>query len=144
MVTATSVPDLSSAAMSPTGEVQKICITCGLDVTHKGRVKDSRGYMCVACSKAEAEATKIKGIRCADCGRKVPESGLFDYAGLKICQFCRDDRVKKAKHDRKFGTVGDKTYRENAKKQVYLLLGVVGVLLLIIVLHHFKLLGSMF
>src|ERR1700733_12787933 len=63
MVTATSVPDLSPAAMSPTGEVQKICIKCGLDITHKGRIKDSRGYMCVACSKEEAEATKVKGVR---------------------------------------------------------------------------------
>jgi hypothetical protein len=144
MVTATSVPDLSPAAMSPTGEVQKICITCGMDVTHKGRVKDSRGYMCVACSKKEAEATKLKGVRCADCGRKVPEAGLFEYAGLKICQRCKDDRVAKAKHEKKFSGVADKTYKENAKRQILIMAGILGVLLLIIVLHYFKLLGSMF
>ncbi|MGA2583036.1 MAG: hypothetical protein ABSG31_07140 [Tepidisphaeraceae bacterium] len=141
-VTAQSVPDLSPAE-APGPPAAKVCVLCGKDVTGRTRIKDSRGYICGACAQTEKQAAK-SGPRCADCNRSVPASGLYDYEGLKICQFCRDDRVAAAKRERKFGGVKSKAYTEDQKKQLLLLVGALGVLLLIIVLHHFKLLGSFF
>jgi hypothetical protein len=122
-------------------EVKKICVSCGADVTHRQRARDSRGYFCADCAKAEKEATKPKGVKCGDCGRVVVETGLYDVGGVRVCTFCRDDRNAAAQRGRKYGKVADSAYKKDAKMQIFTTAGIVGVLVLIILLHHFKILG---
>ncbi len=72
-------------------EKEKLCIVCGKDVRGHRRVKDSRGYMCYDCAKAEAAAEKEGTVRCAECARRVKPQGLVEYGGIKICRKCFND-----------------------------------------------------
>ncbi len=76
---------------------QKLCIVCGKDVAGHRRVKDSRGYLCYDCAKAEVAQERAGTIPCAECGRRVKEGGIILYNGLKICRKCHEDHktVKK-------------------------------------------------
>lgn len=74
----------------------KVCIVCGKNVTGHRRVKDSRGYLCYACAKAEVAQERAGKIPCAECGRRVKEGGIVVYNGLKICRRCFEDH-KQAK-----------------------------------------------
>ncbi|HEY7087645.1 MAG TPA: hypothetical protein VH518_06115 [Tepidisphaeraceae bacterium] len=71
--------------------VEKICISCGKNVAGHRRVKDSRGYLCYDCAKAEVRQEREGTTPCAECGRRVKEGGLINYGGIKICRKCHED-----------------------------------------------------
>jgi hypothetical protein len=122
----------------------KICCQCGTDLTGQKRLKDSRGYWCVACHKIDQEANKPKGERCAQCSRIVPESALEDRDGIRICVRCRHEIDEAAKTKRKFSPVHTSAHTEEEKRGMYIMLGIAGVLVLIILLHKLHILGGLF
>jgi hypothetical protein len=70
---------------------EKICIVCGKNVAGHRRVKDSRGYLCYDCAKAEVKDERAGTVPCAECGRRVKEGGLVNYGGIRICRKCHED-----------------------------------------------------
>ncbi len=119
----------------------KVCCQCGKDLNGKKRLRDSRGYWCAACHKLDKAAHAPKGIKCADCGRVVPEAGLTEYEGLQICGPCRTQRKNLEKEQRRLSPVKTTAYEELNKRKLLGLLAVVGVLVIIIILRQFKLIG---
>jgi DNA-directed RNA polymerase subunit RPC12/RpoP len=118
----------------------KVCNVCGKDLTGKKRLRDSRGYWCVDCHKADQAANKPQGVRCSDCGRIVAEGAITEYAGIRICGKCRSDREEVRKRERRFGKVDDAAYQNEDKRGLYILLGIFGVLVVIVILAHFHIL----
>lgn len=113
----------------------KVCCQCGKDLVGKRRLRDSRGYWCYACHKLDQEQNKIEGVRCADCGRVVPESALTEYDGARICALCRADRKEADREKMRMAPIDSKAYQELDKKRLIWLAGVLAVLLLIIIIH---------
>jgi hypothetical protein len=120
----------------------KICCQCGKDLAGKKRLRDSRGYWCYACHKLDQEANKPKGEKCADCGRVVAATALGDFEGRKICGSCRNDRKEMAVAERRRSGIDTKQYDRLDKKRLIWMFAVVAVLVAIILLRHFKIIGS--
>jgi hypothetical protein len=120
----------------------KVCCQCGKDLSGHRRLRDSRGYWCYACHKLDKEANKPKGTACADCGRVVPDAALSDYEGQLICGTCRERQKQEAKERRRLSPVKTTAHDVAAKKNLYVMLGVVAVLLIIILLRTFHVIGS--
>ncbi len=120
----------------------KVCCQCGKDLAGKKRLRDSRGYWCYECHKADKAANSPQGVKCPDCGRIVAEAALHDYEGVQICGSCRSHRKQQAREQRRLSPV--KTYAHQAldKKRLFWLLGIVVVLALIIILRQLKLIGG--
>jgi DNA-directed RNA polymerase subunit RPC12/RpoP len=118
----------ASPATAGTG-AEKVCITCGKDVRGHRRVKDSRGYQCYACAKAERAQELGDTVRCPACNRRVRETALLDYEGLRICSRCVQERRDVARQTRKRGVVDQRVYQRQEKSQVVWLLIVLLVLL---------------
>lgn len=112
------------------GGAEKICIVCGKNVAGHRRVKDSRGYTCYDCVKAE-RANEIAGtIPCAECGRRVREQGIVDYNGLKICRKCHLEHLEHDKH--KPRQIKTAQFDAHEKRNIIILAIVVAVLGLIV------------
>jgi hypothetical protein len=126
-----------SFASTPAPAVVKVCAVCGVEVSGKPRVRDSRGYLCLACHKAEVAAEK-SGVKCDGCNRRVAESALSEVEGRMLCTFCRTERAQAAERDRKFGTVKTSNYKEADKSQIKWMVGALAILLFIIILHLLK------
>lgn len=129
-----SIPAQREAERSSTIQAEepspaKLCIRCGKDVTGHRRVKDSRGYMCYACSKEEMQEEKAGTIPCGACKRRVKEAGLYEYKGRRICKICLDHEKE---IDRKNRKVSTKHLDEHEKRNVMILGAVFAVLALII------------
>jgi DNA-directed RNA polymerase subunit RPC12/RpoP len=122
----------------------KVCCRCGTDLTGKKRLRDSLGYWCVECHRADQAANAPKGVRCADCGRIVPETALTDYDGIRICGKCLGDRKEIGRRERKFGKVDDRVYKEADRKRVIMFAVIFAILLLIIILQKLHVLKSLF
>lgn len=120
----------------------KVCCQCGKDLSGHRRLRDSRGYWCYACHKLDKEATKPKGVACADCGRIVAEAALADYEGRMLCGPCRQEQKDTAKERRRLSPVQTTAHDEMAKKRLLWILGVAAVLIVIILLRTFKIIGS--
>ena len=120
----------------------KLCCQCGKDLTGHRRLRDSRGYWCYACHKLDKEATKPKGVPCADCGRVVPEAALADYEGRMLCGPCRQELKDTAKERRRLSPVQTTAHDQMAKKRLLWILGVAAVLIIIILLRTFKIIGT--
>jgi hypothetical protein len=113
----------------------KICLACGKDVTGHRRTKDSRGYMCLACAKAEIAAKKEGTIPCAQCRRRVKPAGLVLHRGEQICKLCfqaHKDAEKKI-----IKSVPDQHYREHEKQKLVILGAIFFILLLIVIWRSF-------
>jgi hypothetical protein len=121
--------------------VEKVCCQCGKNLNGHKRLRDTRGYWCPECHRADKAATTPKGAKCADCGRFVAEAGLTEYHGLQICGICRAQRRDLEKEQRRLSPVKTNAYEEMNKRKLYGLLAVFGVLLIIIILHELKLIG---
>jgi DNA-directed RNA polymerase subunit RPC12/RpoP len=110
----------------------KICVLCGADVDGKKRVKDSRGYTCYECAKAEEKRELGGRVRCRVCGHLVKETSLAEYEGTKMCSKCYSERTAlKKQRIKQIGFTGARSRFEFS--QVYQLLAIMGVLALIIV-----------
>ena len=119
----------------------KTCCRCGKDVAGKKRFKDSLGYWCEACHFAEKREEHTDHVPCDSCGRYVEPRKLVDYEGIKICSRCireRKDLGKKLRRPVVFG----QAHREQDKRTILIMTGVVVLLLLIIVLASLKLIPS--
>jgi ssDNA-binding Zn-finger/Zn-ribbon topoisomerase 1 len=122
--------------------VVKYCCQCGKDLTGKKRLRDSAGYWCYDCHKADQAAHRGEGEHCADCGRLVLPAALSDYSGLRICQSCRSARNQAGKDSRKFQRVQTGAYAAYDRTKLFIWVGLVALLLLIIILGRH--LGSFF
>jgi hypothetical protein len=117
-------------------KLEKLCIVCGKNVAGHRRVKDSRGYMCYNCAKAEMDAEKAGTVRCAECGKRVKPAGLVEYDGIKICRKCHNDHKEiKKKAVRKVAT---RHYELAEKKTVFVIAGILFVLLVFMLVGYFK------
>ena len=125
-------PVPASERAAAAAAVSKICFTCGKDTSGHRRIKDSRGYQCYACAKADRRKEVGDTVKCPDCGRRVRGNTLREYEGMKICGRCIEHRrdVKK-KAVRKVAT---HTFERHEKKQLKWLLLVFAVLIVIVVL----------
>jgi len=132
----------NESSKDATVSTPKICCKCGADVTSTKRLHDSEGYWCYACHKEDQRLKSPKGVACADCGRVVPESALMHYENLLICSKCRFDRNEVVKRERKFRPkVGEKHFEEADKNRLYVMLGIVGILMVIIILSQLHVFG---
>jgi hypothetical protein len=116
---------------------EKVCWKCGKDVSNSKRAKDSNGYWCYECHKQDRIVTKPQGARCADCGRQVKESALFDYGGLQICTLCKSARDEVTKREKKYRAgVDSATFKQADRRTLVVMLCIVAILGGIIVLHQ--------
>ena len=92
------VATLDHGESSLTGS-RKICCSCGADVTHKKRMKDSSGtYWCFECGVADTRSKREReGTACPDCHVKFAPSQLTDADGVKVCVACYTKRKVSAK-----------------------------------------------
>jgi len=120
----------------PVETLSKLCFKCGADVAGKKRYKDSRGYMCADCNRAEIEAEKAGTTPCAECGRRVKDAGLVEFRGSRICKLClaelRDADKKKIK------IVSGKNFEAQDKRNLKILIVIALILLFFMVLSYFK------
>jgi DNA-directed RNA polymerase subunit RPC12/RpoP len=113
----------------------KVCCKCGKDVTGRKRLRDSLGYWCYECHKADQDAKRPEGVKCPECGRRVASSALMDYDGVFICSRCYKDHMEFSKQKEKFrpGVPSD-TYHQHDRKRLFILVAIFLLLLLIIIL----------
>jgi hypothetical protein len=117
----------------------KVCCVCGKDLAGRKRLRDSRGYWCVDCHKADQAANAPKGIKCERCARVVAEAAISEFEGVKLCGLCRRERAEEAKRERQMRGVDSSAYQEHDRLRLYVMLGIAGVLFVIIILHWLKL-----
>ncbi len=125
----------------PVVVVEKRCRICGVDVAGHRRLKDSLGYMCVPCAKAEELRQNQGRVACRVCGKLTKPENLSDYEGTKMCSKCHAERTTMRKEEIK--RIGFKGARNRDElRQLYTILVVGGVLLFIIlvgvVINHFR------
>jgi transcription initiation factor IIE alpha subunit len=75
---------------------KKVCCQCGVDVTGKKRLKDSRGYWCYDCHKKDLEKqgqTRVQ-ITCPDCGESFDEQKMIQHGGSLLCKECYRHRLR--------------------------------------------------
>ena len=123
----------------PVETLSKVCFKCGADVAGKKRYKDSRGYMCAECNKAEIAAEKAGTAQCAECGRRVKEAALTEFRGMRICKLCivalRDADKKKVK------LVSGKNFEAQDRKTLKILIVIMLILAGFMIYSHFKFSG---
>lgn len=113
-------PDADSA-----GAVKR-CVLCNKVVSGHRRLKDSRGYICLACAKAEQQAEKAGKVRCRDCRKLVRPAGLVNLDGRMVCRKCYEDHKEINKHKiQKFST----HHYDAHERRRLMVLGVVFVIL---------------
>jgi hypothetical protein len=108
---------------------RKLCCSCGVDVTHKKRMKDSSGtYWCYECGVADTRNKREReGTACPDCHVKFAPSQLTDFDGTKLCVACYAKRkmsVKRTANRIAAVAAHDKKTAENRK----IILGFLGAL----------------
>jgi hypothetical protein len=115
---------------------EKICFVCGKNVAGHRRVKDSRGYLCYDCAKAEVKQEKAGTIPCAECGRRVKEGGLVNYGGIRICRKCHEDHKETQKKAVK--KVATKHFDVHEKKNLIIIAVIFVVLALIVIWRQLR------
>ncbi len=118
-----------------------MCRVCGTDVAGHQRYKDSLGYLCSPCKKAEELRENQGRVACRVCGKLVKPENLTDYEGTKMCPQCHGERRTMRKQEIK--RIGFKGARNRDElRQLYLILAIGGVLLFVIllgvVINHFR------
>jgi ribosomal protein L34E len=121
----------------------KICCKCGADVQGKKRLKDSLGYWCYDCHKADEAAKRPVGVRCADCNRTLLETALTEYAGLKLCEACLTDRKQINKKKEKYKLVSHTAHNQYERKRLFMMLGFVAILVALVVLRKLNIIGEL-
>ena len=111
---------------------EKLCVACGKDLAGHRRLKDKRGYICLACAKEEKGTAAERGT-CAECGRRVKKTSLTRWGTVRLCKQCmiehdRDPR----RHVRK---IDGAVFKQTDWTKIYLAAAAAAVLLLIGLLH---------
>ena len=138
-------PDSSGTQVmdSPAAGAAKICCRCGKDVTGKKRLRDSEGYWCVDCHRADKRLHKPTGVKCPSCGRMVSEESLSMYDGDKICSRCvKEKREIKKAGEKRFRVVDRRKFDAYEKKQALIIAGVLLLIVLIMTLRWFHVIGG--
>jgi hypothetical protein len=136
-------PPDSSGTQVLEAPVQKVCCRCGKDLTGKKRLRDSEGYWCVDCHRADRKEHASEGVKCASCGRVVPEESLSNYDGDRICSRCvKEKRELKKAGAKKFRAVDGRRFDAYEKKQVLIVAAILAVLAAIIVLKSMHIIGG--
>ena len=119
----------------------KVCRLCGTDLTGRKRYKDNSGYYCADCNHKQTLDDHQGRVRCRACGHLVKAESLTDYEGTRMCPTCYGERMDLKKHRiQKIGFKGART-REDFRQVlivVYVLLGLVGIILIGVVVNHFR------
>lgn len=119
-------------------ESKKICVKCGKDLTGKKRLRDSHGYWCVDCHKADVADRAPKGVPCAKCARIVPPDALVELDGEKVCSRClREAKQLRKAGSKKYRKLDDSHFQEHEKTKLYIMIGV------LVILALFALYGAM-
>jgi endogenous inhibitor of DNA gyrase (YacG/DUF329 family) len=116
----------------------KLCCMCGKDVTHEKRARDTRGYWCWECHRADLRRERGREkprTRCPQCGRLVPADSITTYHGETMCTKCRIEQDELPNHKKvKFKLKQDATLEKQIeKRRIYIMAGVVVFLLLLAV-----------
>jgi hypothetical protein len=109
-----------TATLESPVEKKKVCHNCGKNVSGHRRVKDSRGYLCYACAKAERQAEREGKVRCKECRKLVKPEGLVAFHGKMICRKCFGDHQETARFKKKVSTEG---YEAHEKRNLLILAG---------------------
>ncbi|MBC7783093.1 MAG: hypothetical protein H7144_04570 [Burkholderiales bacterium] len=128
------------AARIAAEKVDKRCRVCGKNLSGHRRVKDSRGYMCLPCMKAEEEAAVEGLIACAECGRHLKPDGLIDYHGVRICKKCFNDHKELSRF--RAPPPNPALINDHEKQSLKKYLIIAGILLAIIALASLGILGG--
>ena len=115
--------------------VEKFCVVCGKDTIGHRRLKDSRGYICYPCAKAERAAEKAGKVRCKLCRKLVKPDGLVPLNKMMVCKRCFADHQESARFRKKIPT---KHYERHEKRNLIILASLALLLLLIVVVTHFS------
>jgi hypothetical protein len=126
-----NTPSDTATIESPRGE--KVCHNCGKNVAGHRRVKDSRGYLCYQCAKAERAAEREGKVRCKECRKMIRPEGLVAYNGKMICRSCFGHHQETARFKKKVSTKG---YEAHEKRNL-MILGGLFVLLGVIVAYSY-------
>ncbi len=129
----------ASAAATPDApieaEPEKVCRICGKDVTGTRRYKDSLGYWCLDCHRADAEKRTAGMARCASCTRMFPVGKLIELDGQRLCYTCNKERIARQRQKLRQLATG-RIYKLHEQRQLLILVGIATVLLLIILLQR--------
>jgi len=122
---------------------QKVCCRCGKDISHEKRLRDSEGYWCVDCHRADKREHTPTGVRCPSCGRTVAEDSLSNYDGERICSRCvKEKRELKKASEKKFKVIDGQKFDAYEKKQTLIIAAILGALVLVIALRWLGVLGG--
>jgi hypothetical protein len=135
------VTDGSSASDSPAPVVEKLCRLCGTDVAGHWRQKDSLGYLCKACARAERDRETGGRVPCRVCAKLTKPENLTEYEGTKMCPKCHRERDEaRLTEIKRMGFKGAQVREELHSMYKYLIAG--GALLMIILVgvlfNHFR------
>jgi hypothetical protein len=121
--------------------VEKICRVCKKNLSGHRRLKDDRGYICLACDEAEKNQPADGLEPCAECGRRLRPVGLVEFNGMRICKKCLHDHKELNKFKPMPANLA-KNYTSYEKSTIRNLLIFAGVLLLIFLLASIGIIGS--
>ena len=114
----------------------KVCCNCGKDLTGHRRFKDSVGYWCKDCHRADKARNKAHETKCPECGHMKAINSLQDFDGRKVCFNCF--RELQARSKKEFNKkVSYQVHRSYETSRVLVLVGVFVVLIVLIVMRKF-------
>ncbi len=119
----------------------KVCRHCGADVSGKKRYKDSLGYWCVNCHKAEKKQQKAGQKQCTDCHRWFPVEKLIDSDQERLCYTCNRNRNAQRREILRKASKG-RIHRLHEQKQFITLVGIFLILLLILAMLRMGWIGG--
>ncbi len=128
--------DGADDASAASGEVNtKVCCKCGKDVRGHRRFKDSIGYWCRDCHRADKKSETTALTRCPDCGRMRPLDKLFPWEDRQVCSSClKENQVKTKRAGLK--NMGDESEKNAERRKLYLYGAILGGLVLIVLLQR--------
>lgn len=74
----------------------KVCHRCGQDLKRQRRLRDERGYWCVACSKADKKTYRANHLPCDGCGCDVQRGKEHLLDDHRLCEVCWQKRQTEA------------------------------------------------
>lgn len=113
----------------------KVCRICGKDVSGARRYKDSLGYWCFECHRADAAARTAGKARCSNCSRLFPSGKLIELDGDRLCITCNRRRLAEQRRILRKAAAG-RLHKLHERKQLLVLLAIFVILLIIILLQR--------
>ena|SRR5688572_16927039 len=123
-VETTALSGNAGAASSPSG-VEKVCCSCGKNVSGQKRFKDAMGrYWCYDCGVEDHIAKHPEdGIACATCGGKFAPSKLVQFDDEVYCEPCVAKKKLQKKRDEARIAAAAEEARQQEKRRKMMLIG---------------------